>query len=247
MSMSEIRITDSAMRSNNIMYIYGAILEIVTQMNAKMNVVGGNSRSGLHVIFPDSYKELFIEEVEDKIADVIAVNYKYSYFSKNVVTVGLNEMDRELMMTALISADLEEDKKYIIKKLKAFDEYAIDGIYHFRLLPLINKWEEIVSYIPSGFKSGQLTDFISYLIKDKRGKKVLVENGKVYDRHYNLLKRRNLLGGSEDSIGVIKEIILSGCGEVELASRIPIEDEEYLKRFYGDKITFAGGYFSGKK
>ena len=47
--------------------------------------------------------------------------------------------------------DIDEDKKYAIKKLKSFQEYALDGIFNFRLQPLKNKWREVASYIPFSF------------------------------------------------------------------------------------------------
>ena len=51
------------------------------------------------------------------------------------------------------------------------------------------------------------------------------------------LKRCMLLDG--DNIKIIREILLSNCGEVELSGDIPKDDEYYLKEFYNDKIYFS--------
>ena len=71
------------------------------------------------------------------------------------------------------------NKKYIIKKLKSFTEYSVDGIFNFRMKPLKQKWNEIISYIPKSFGVTGLKEFVSYLIKDKAGVKVYYENGKI--------------------------------------------------------------------
>ena len=54
-----------------------------------------------------------------------------------------------------------------------------------------------------------------------------IDGGKVYDNHYRRLKRSSLLGG--ENIMIIREVLLSNCGEVELFGDIPKEDEYYLK------------------
>jgi hypothetical protein len=69
---------------------------------------------------------------------------------------------------------------------------------------------------------------------------VYVDSGKVYDSHYRRLKRSSLLDG--EGVKIIREILLSNCGEVELNGSLPKEDEYYLKEFYSDKIIFSSGY-----
>ena len=169
--------------------------------------------------------------------------YKYSFFKRTINLSGLDELERELLLTSLISADIEEDKKYVIKKLRDFKEYALDGIFNFRLKALKEKWYDIVSYVPPSFQPSQLKDFIVYLIRDKSNKRVYFDGGSVYDKRYNLLKRRELLSGDSGKLPIVKEILLSSAGEIELASKLPIEDEKYIKEYYGDRVSFSSGYF----
>ena len=244
MNMSEIKVTESSIKSKNVIYVYESLLAVSSQLGCKQELRGGKNRFELLLSVPEAYEELIKSEVEDKIADVIAVNYKYSFFKRNVAACGLSQIEKELLLTALIAADIDEDKKYAVKKLKSFTEYALDGIFNFRMKPLKEKWLDIISYIPPGFQSGQLKDFIAYLIKDKTGKKVYFDSGNVYDKRYNLLKRRELLTGDSGELPLVKEILLSGAGEVELGSRINECDEKYLKEFYGDRVLFRNGYFS---
>ena len=95
--------------------------------------------------------------------------------------------------------------------------------------------------MPDVFMNSQRKDFISYLLENKK-KRVYVDNGKVYDSHYRRLKRCELLSGN-DAI-IVREVILSNCGEVELAGKVDETDEKYLKEYYGDKIFFSTGYLT---
>ncbi|MBO5712962.1 MAG: hypothetical protein J6R88_02005 [Clostridia bacterium] len=241
--MSELIITESSLRKSNLTYLYSALSEIINQVDARVDIKNGKNRTELKISIPDEYKNVFLTETEDKIADVIVINYKYKHFKKNISISGLSSAEKELLYVALISADFDDDKKYVIKKLRAFKEYTIDGIYNFRLKPLKEKWNEIISYIPSAFGPSGLREFISYLIKDKVGKKVFYEHGKVYDKHYNELKRVDLIENSND-LTVVKEILLSGAGEVELVSSLPPVDEKYVKEFFQDKLRFSTEYYS---
>ena len=95
------------------------------------------------------------------------------------------------------------------------------------------------SFAPTCFVSSQLRDFIGYLIENRK-KRVYVDEGKVYDSHFRRLKRCSLLDGEE--LKIIREILLSNCGEVEISGKIPEEDEMYVRELFGDKIYFSSGY-----
>lgn len=240
--MSQIKITESSLKSKNIIYIYEMLSQITSQLGCLNNLRGGKNRYELLLDVPSSYRELIANEVEENIADVISVNYKYSFFKKNVNLNGLNDLEQELLLVALISADIEEDRKYIIKKLKEYSEYTLDGIYNFRLKALKEKWYDIVGCVPPSFRSSQLKDFIIYLVRDKARKRVYYDNGNVYDKRYNLLKRRELLAGDSLELPILKEILLSSAGEIELASKLPEDDEKYIKDYYGNHVIFSSAY-----
>ena len=241
--MREIKISESSSRYDNLIYVKNSLKDILEQINAKTSLQNYKNRCEFIVDIPDEYLEIFLLELRDKLADVIAVNYKHKYFKRSIKFSGLSEIESELLLTSLISADVDEDKKYVIKKLKGFSEYSIDGIFNFRMKPLKEKWKEIAGYIPSSFTKTQLKDFINYLIKDKKGKRVYVEGGKVYDKRFNLLNRNQLLTLDSGNLNVIKEVLLSGAGEVELCSPVTDIENKYLKEFYDNKIYFSDGYF----
>ena len=229
--MTKITLYDSDCRINNLLYIKNSLSELFSHAGATAETSFADKRAKLSVEFPDYYEDIVRAEISDRLGEVIAVNYKYEYFKSLIKVSGLTATENEILLASLIAADLPEDAGYA----------AVDGIFNFRLQPLKKKWKDIASYMPDVFMNSQLKDFISYLLENKK-KRVYVDNGKVYDSHYRRLKRCELLSGN-DAI-IVREVILSNCGEVELAGKVDETDEKYLKEYYGDKIFFSTGYLT---
>lgn len=240
--MALITVTDKNYNQNNLLYVQSVASDILSQTDSKVDSRVLGSRSVLTVDCDDGYSKIIKAEIADKLAEVVAINYKYAFFDREIKICGLTSDEKEILMASLIAADLEEDKRYVYERLKRYDDIALDGIYNFRLKPLKNKWKEIVSYMPSCFVNSQLKDFVLYLLENKK-KRVYVDCGKVYDCHYKRLKRCSLLGGG-DRLNIIREVLLSNCGEVEVTGILPSIDEFYIREFFADKIYFSNGYFS---
>ena len=236
--MTSITVTENILNEHNLLYVQTGVGEVFTHADCRVENVAIEGRAVLNVYCPEYYAEIINTEISDKIAEIIAIKYKYEYFKKNVKVGGLSAIEREILLASLIAADLEDDKKYAFDKIKGSENIAIDGIFNFRLKLLKKKWEDVVSYIPACFLNSQLKEFISYLIENKK-KRVYVDDGRVYDSHYRRLKRSSLLDG--DGVKIVREILLSNCGEVELFGSIPKDDEYYLKEYYSDKIIFSNG------
>ncbi len=234
--MTKICISDESSGVKGLQYIRNSVSELAVKTGACVKTVSQGKRSALIYDCPDYYADIFHAEAADKIAEVIAVGYKYEYFKKEIVAAGLNKSEREILLASLIAADLAEDKKYVFDRVKGVKESAIDGIYNFRLKALKKKWKDVADYIPQCFLGSQLKDFVVYLIENRK-KRAYVDDKKVYDNYYRRLTRCTLLGGEE--MPVIREVLLSGCGEVEIRGALPEEDERYLKEFYGDRVYFA--------
>ena len=239
--MAKITVTEKTENANNLYYVQTTLSEILSQAGCELENKNVGSRTALYLRVSDRYADIVKTEVFDRLAEIIAIGYKYKFFKKNIAVKGLNDEQREILIASLISADFTEDKRYVYGKLKQFDEIPIDGIYNFRLQPLKRKWLEIVSYMPECFIKNQLHDFIGYLIENRKNR-AYVTGGRVYDSHYRKLNRTDLLGG--ETVKVVREIILSDCGEVEISGRISERDEYYIREFYKDKIYFSTGYFS---
>lgn len=240
--MRLIKISDETERADGIRYISAALKNVISETGGAISEKYNGDRAELKIKIPERFADYIRSEAEDKIADVVAVGYKYDYFKKDIPASGLKDFEREILYSALIAADIDEDKRYIVKRTRIFDEYVIDGIFNFRLVPLRHKWEEITGYIPLVFTDKQLREFVRYLVGEKRSKKAIVQGGRVYDGNYNLLERSKLLPAlPERSEGnILREVILSASGRVEIGSEIPDTDKKYLRDFYGGRIFFRG-------
>ncbi|MBE7087762.1 MAG: hypothetical protein E7369_05640 [Clostridiales bacterium] len=239
--MANITVTEKTENQSNLYYLQTSLSEIFTQAGCELSSKAQGSRVELNLNVSDGYADIIRSEVIDKLSEVVAINYKYKYFKREICLKGLSSTEYEILLACLISADLDDDKRYVYERLKTFDFLPVDGLYNFRLQPLKKKWADIVSFMPSCFINTQLDDFIFYLLENKK-KRVYIDDCRVYDSHYRRLKRASLMGG--ESAKLVREVILSNCGEVEVSGKISPVDEEYLKRFYKDKIYFSGRYFS---
>lgn len=238
MSMKKIEISDLDREEGGIDYVAQSVKALALDLGGGLQTFKGYGRVGFSLSCPERYQDLLRSEVESKVADVLAIKHKYSFLKRRIRPSGLDEYQTEILYASIISADIEDDKRYIMRRLRGLENYYIDGVYNFKLRPLKNKWKEIIAYIPLFFTQNQLFDFVAYLVGEKRGKKVIVKDGKVLDVNYNLLQKSRLLGEKED---IIKEILLSASGNVQVFSNLSEKEEKYLKGFFGGRITFLKG------
>ena len=144
--------------------------------------------------------------LEDVLADILAVGYKYAFFKRRALVPLLKKEERYLLLTAMVSADYKEDKAYIKRGLRGQKNYCIDGFYAFRLRELQKRWGQILEYLPSTLTSRGVEEFVDCLIEDSDGN-VFVKDGNVYDGEYRVLSR-SVLTGQKSIIG---EILLYGA------------------------------------
>lgn len=239
--MAVITVTEKDKNEENIDYIEDSLFELFKGARCETQKKLSGSRTVFEITCPETYEDIVRTEVADRAAEIVSINYKYDFLKSRIYAAGLSSEEKEILLASLIAADLDDDKKFAFDKLKNAKEMAVDGIYNFRMQALKRKWSDVASYIPMSFLSSQLKDFIFYLLESKK-KRVYVDGEKVYDCHYKRLKRSELLGG--ENLKIIKEVLLSNCGEVEIAGEIPKADEEYLKEFFKGRIIFSSGYFS---
>lgn len=237
MSEMNYKISDTASKKQNINYVVNTTLYELRKLNCEVFTEIKNERATLNFSIPDENFPTAEKLITDKIADVIAVNYKYDYFTRYIRTGGLDAIDYEMLMASLIAADLDEDKRYVLSGGIDLRDFSIDGYFNFRLRPLKEKWSEIVTYIPSYFTKDKLIEFVSYIVCEKHGRRAYVYGDKVYDGRFRRMQRSALIKKIEKG-SVAREVILSGFSEVELSSDISDEDKKYLSSFFGDKIFF---------
>ena len=146
--MEEITISERKERSSYITYLYNVLSEGLLTSGGSGDLLFGEERTALMIRVPDS-SEAIREFTVEKIAEIIGIGYKYE-FLRNRLNVCLGRREKKLLCAALIAADYEGDTNYIRRKIGRKKEYTVDGIFHFRLTALQEKWEKIASYVPDG-------------------------------------------------------------------------------------------------
>ena len=242
--MGIMKVTDTERNVSNIVYMYTGLSEALSGSSRNFSTYKEGSRSVLEIDASSEYSDIIRCEIEDKIADIVAVNYKYSFFLPRIRPYGLTETENGVLLSALISADIDEDQRFRKRKISSDLEYSVDGLFNFRLGKLRSKWEDVIAYVPKTFDAEKLKDFIAFIMDEKAGVRVFAENGKVYDRHFRRMSRTLLTGREYGEDKLLNEILLSGAGEAELLSPVSGEEEELLKEYLGSKIIFGKNYFS---
>lgn len=229
--MDEITVSDGAENSSFITYLYNAAACAVAAAEGTGELQFGD-RAVLRVRINRREEEIRAH-LRDKIAEIIGVGYKY-VFLKDRLNVCLPKREKKILCAALIAADLDGDKTYIRRKLEPCAEYSIDGFFRFRLTPLLEKWEKIVSYIPAGFASVDLKKFCEFLVGESR-RKIYVKGSSVYGENFMRL-RRSRLTGEEDTE---TEIMLADAGFVYCLGRVEDSVGDFLQKYYAERVVFS--------
>jgi hypothetical protein len=219
--------------NNTIKDIYVYHLPCNKRLPIKSSILKAKSNSKFHQLI-DYYPYVQIS-YENKYINNDKVNFS------GLINFSLKDSkNKEILITALISADFYEDKKYILSRLKGLNKIAIDGFFNFRLDSLKKKWAEICTFIPDFFTEREIREFVVYLLNEKTNRYVRVDGNKVFDKMGNRLNRARLLTGS--GLLVFKELLLFGAKEIEIFS-LPNDEleQKYLKEYFGDKIFFNSG------
>jgi len=232
-----LRVSEDVKNVNYLEYIVNNLSDELIRA-CGYSIEKDEQRAVLKIEGESEFFHILRREVDDKIADVICVAYKYCLFDKTISAYGLTKTEREILISSVIAADMDDDKRFVKSRLTYRSEGAIDGLYNFRLQPLKKKWREISSYIPDYFTPEELKEFVSYLIGEKHGRKVYIDGSNVYDGRCRRLERCRLLPfGKEHS--QIKEALLSGASEIYITGDLSECDAECLYKYFGEKILVS--------
>ncbi len=228
--MEQITVSERRENRTYITYIYNALANEVMRLGGKEELVFDTDRMAivLHGANGDA-----VTLLKDKIAEVIAIGYKYHFLTKNL-HASLGKEETHVLYSALIAADLEGDKAYVRHKLDRLSECAIDGFYTFRLAPLREKWEKIIGYVPSSFCSRDLQKFCDFMVGESR-LKVYVRGNEVFGDNFIPLHRRRLTGRED----VKTEIMLSDAGFVYCLGEVEGEVGDFLQKYYAERAIFS--------
>ena len=227
--MEGLLITERKDRSSYVTYIYNALMNDVIRVGGKGELFFGEERTALRLnLSPALKKRLF-----QVLAEILGIGYKYEFLRENL-QVALSKREKKLLSAALIAADFEGDKSYILGRLPKTNEYAIDGIYAFRLAALREKWQHILSYIPKGFSSADLTQFCEFLVRESRHK-IYLKDGAVFGENFTRLSRSKLMGEENPET----EIILSDAGFVYCLGEVEVSLGDFLQKYFAERAIFS--------
>ena len=232
--VEEITITQNGFDGLYMSYLYGKVRERFSFLPAVCEIAREGDRLEIAFKTERAYCPYVRKFAEEHIADVIAIGYKYAYFDKRLPLPLLTKTQKRTLLTALVAADYKDDRAYILRRIRGFESYCIDGMFHFRLQELKKRWDEIIAYIPTDMGEVGIESFIGFLVEDGVGK-VFLKNGKLYDEDYRLLSR-SLLTGVEWTVG---ELLLSGAEQVYCFGETEEEAKAFLKKYYGEKVFFC--------
>ncbi len=233
-SVEEITITQNGFNGQYMSYLYGKVRERFSFLPATCDMARVGDCTEIAFKTEPAYCPYVRKFTEEHIADVLAIGYKYAFFDKRLPLPMLTPAQRKLLLTALVAADYREDRGYILRRVRGYTSYCIDGLFHFRLQELKRRWEEIADYVPTDMGEVSTEGFLSFLAEDGEGK-IFLKRGKVYDGEYHRLSR-SALTGKESAIG---EILLSGARQVYCFGETERETKAFLKKYYGEKVFFC--------
>ena len=227
--MEAIVITERKEKSSYVTYIYNALMNDIVRIGGKGELVFGDERTLLKLNLSPALKKRLL----NTLAEILGIGYKYEFLRQNL-NVSLSQREKKLLAAALIAADFEGDKSYILRRLPEADEYALDGIYAFRLSALREKWQHILSYIPSGFSSADLTQFCEFLVRESRHK-IYLKDGAVFGENFARLSRSALMGEENPET----EIILSDAGFVYCLGEVEVSLGDFLQKYFAERAIFS--------
>ena len=232
--VEEITITQNGFDGLYMSYLFGKVRERFSFLPAACDIARKGDSTEIAFKTDRAYCPYVRKYAEEHISDVLAVGYKYAYFEKRLPLPLLAPMKKRLLLTALVAADYKDDRAHIAKRIRGYESYCLDGLFHFRLRDLIKRWDEVIDYIPTDMGEGAMDGFIEFLAEDGEGK-VFIKDGKVYDEEYRVLTR-SLLTGVESPIG---EILLSGAERVYCFGEVDGDTAAFLRKYYGEKAIFC--------
>ncbi len=232
--VEEITITQNGFDSLYMSYIYGKVRERFSFLPSVCDIERKGESTLIAFQTEKEYCPYVRKFTEEHIADVIAVGYKYAYFEKNLKLPLFDKNRKHLLITALVAADYREDRAYIARRIRGFEKYCLDGMFHFRLQELKKRWDGIVEYIPMDMSETSLEDFIEFLVEDGEGK-LYLKDGKVYGADYRPLSK-SLLTGISSPIG---EILLGQAEKIYCFGETDEQTSAFLKKYYAQNAIFC--------
>lgn len=232
--VEKITVTERGENAPYMSYLYGKVTDKFSFLPTTSEKLKEGDRTALVFKAERKYCPYIRKYTEENVADVIAIGYKYRYFKDLLVLPLLNGEEKDVLLCALVAADYAEDHAYVREKLKGHGQYCIDGTFHFQLSELKERWKKIADYVPTEFGGASLESFIDFLAGEGENR-IFLKDGEAYDEEYRKQSKSELIGKPS----LIREILLSGAGNIYCFGSQEKKTEEFLKKYYKEKVVFC--------
>ncbi len=232
--MEKLIISDKSIHCRYLSYVAATLAPM---QEAALSISFDSDRISVIVGYDEREREKIRKVVDEKVAEILCIGYKYDELRTYVKTEGLSREDKEILLAAMIAADFRDDTEYVRAHLQGVENHTIDGFYNFRLQALRRKWRGIASCVPAVFTRPKLKEFMGYLLGEGGGK-VFLRGKEVYDARCRRLSRSSLIESEISEMSALREIVLSGAEEVECMGNLSAKQELFLRRYYAGHVAF---------
>ena len=159
------------------------------------------------------------------MAEIVGVGYKYRFLDA-CVRVCLPRREKGLLLSALIAADLEVDREYILPRLVSERSSALTGCITSAWLRSGEVAADRLVY-PESFSGRDLKNFSGFLVHESR-RTVYLQGQSVFREDFSPLRLSRLTG--EESAE--REIMLADAGYVKCLGTVSERMGEFLQKYY---------------
>lgn len=182
------------------------------------------------------YEPYVRAETENAVAEVLTLAYKYRFFEKALPYLRLKEQEKDVLLTALVSADFETDKEYLRRRIATLENYPLDGVFAFRMQDMKEGWKRTSACLSEEFDERALDSFVGWIAEEGKGRVFLLDDV-LYDEEYRPMKKSVLTGGYSAK----KEMLHSRAKYAYCFGEQSEETKAFLKRYYADRTFFCRG------
>ncbi|MDD3832127.1 MAG: hypothetical protein PHW00_05685 [Clostridia bacterium] len=165
--MFEACINASQQNSYYIKYIDERLSASIDKLKGLSAMTGKGNRCYYSVACEDAYCDQLTDILVDKIADVILLGYKNSYFRDNL-NIRYDSFLSNTLVNIMCIFDHTADKVSIKNTIGDISNFSIEGYCNFRMKQVKSKWDEIIlltnTYEQVLLDDRILREFIAFLV-----------------------------------------------------------------------------------
>ncbi|MDR3293061.1 MAG: hypothetical protein LBT20_03035 [Clostridiales bacterium] len=141
-------------------------------------------RNFIEIAAEDRCGAAVTKKVIEVIADIVLIYFKASYIKSRLITAAQKPSDpMAVLISSLVYFDAGIENRLINRLIERQSEYAVDGIFLFRMRELLENWDELcalsTSLLSSEPAESDIVNLTSFLIdaSDAKKNKIKISDG----------------------------------------------------------------------